>query len=536
MPGVDELDPDKAAALPTLASLLAAREHDDRTALIFGEQNWSWREVVQKARERHQYAVRLAGDRPLHLGLFMENTPEHVFWWLAATLHGAVAAGLNPTRRGPDLARDIAFTECSLVVTDTARRELLDGMEGLPRVVDVDETSYAQEVRVPLEGSVAAIANAVPREAVAFLLFTSGTTSAPKAVICSQGRMGRIAQQQQERRALTADDTFYVVMPLFHANALMAGIAPAIASGASVVLRRKFSASAWLDDVRRHGVTFFNYVGKPLNFILATPERPDDHDNPLRVAFGNEASEADIRRFQERFDCRVIDSFGSTEGEVQIMRTPETPSGSLGVARGRTVVVNPETLEECPRARFDERGRVTNGDEAVGEIVQLDGASLFEGYWRNPEATEKRLRHGWSWTGDLAYRDEEGYFYFAGRGGDWLRVDGENLATAPIERLLLRHEAFSGVAVVAVPDPVVGDQVLAVVECAPGHDFDATAFTEFLAAQPDLGTKWAPAFVKVVADLPRTPTNKMMKREVDAGIEPGTPHVWARQGSTYSPV
>ncbi|WP_110208804.1 AMP-binding protein [Nocardioides daejeonensis] len=512
---------------PTFAELVAAREYDDTPAVIFEGRSWSWREAVTEARRRVAlvWPHRPAAGEPWHIGLFLENTAEHVFWWLAAALDGATAVGLNPTRRGPDLQRDITFTDCRIVVVDSARRPLLPET-GLP-LVEVDAVGY--------DSGLAALppaATGTPTSSdLLSLVFTSGTTSAPKAVICTQGRMGRIAGQQVERRGLTAADTFYVVMPLFHSNAVMAGLAPAVATGATLVVRRRFSASNWLSDVRKHGVTFFNYVGKPLNYILATPERPDDAENPLRIAFGNEASERDIARFAERFGCTVIDSFGSSEGEIQIVRTPDTPSGALGRSlQPGVVVLDPETLQECPPAAFDEQGRLTNGDVAIGEIVNRDGAALFEGYWRNPEAEQQRLRHGWTWSGDLAYRDEAGFFYFAGRTGDWLRVDGENLAAAPIERLLLRYPGFGGVAVVATPDPAVGDQVLAVVELS--EPFDPEGFRTFLDAQPDLGTKWAPAFIKVTEELPRTPSNKVIKRQVDRGLASPL-GVWERHGSTY---
>ena len=144
-------------------------------------------------------------------------------------------------------------------------------------------------------------------------------------------------------------------MPLFHSNALMAGWAPALAAGATVALRERFSASQFLPDVRRYGVTYFNYVGKPLSYILATPELPDDADNPLRRVFGNEAAEADVARFAERFGCTVQDAYGSTEGGASVQRTPDTPRGALGRALPGTLIINPETGEECPRAVFDER-------------------------------------------------------------------------------------------------------------------------------------------------------------------------------------
>lgn len=518
---------------PTFAQLVAARADDGAPALWFEDRCWTWREVVTESRRRAGLLAQLRVDGPWHIGLALENTDEHLFWWCAAALAGATVVGINPTRRGPDLARDISFTECQLLVVDGSRRSLLDGLDiHIPaeRVLHVEDEAYAGRLATaPALGldQVDQIDPATPYS----LVFTSGTTSAPKAVICTQARLGRIAVQQAERRSLTSADVFYVVMPMFHSNAIMAGIAPAICTGGTIVLRRRFSASGWLPDVRRYGVTFFNYVGKPLNYVLATPAQHDDADNPLRIAFGNEATERDIAAFAQRFGCQVIDSFGSSEGEIRINRTPDSPPGSLGIAPEGTIVMDPETLAECPPAQFDESGVLLNAEQAVGEIVNTVGAPLFEGYWKNPEAEAKRLRHGWIWSGDLAYRDVDGYFYFAGRAGDWLRVDGENIATAPIERLLGRFEAFSAVAVLAVPDETVGDAVLAVAELAPGATFDAAAFAAFLAAQPDLGTKWTPRYLRLVEALPRTPTSKVVKRDVDTAIGAG---VLEREGSTFA--
>jgi len=165
---------------------------------------------------------------------------------------------------------------------------------------------------------------AVTEESLGLLLFTSGTSGAPKACLCSQGRLARIGGIVAQMFELTPDDACYLSMPLFHSNALMAGWAPALAAGSTAVLRERFSASGFLDDVRRYGVTYFNYVGKPLSYILATPERDDDADNTLRRAFGNEAAEADVARFAERFGCTVQDAYGSTEGGPRCS-APPTP-------------------------------------------------------------------------------------------------------------------------------------------------------------------------------------------------------------------
>ena len=294
------------------------------------------------------------------------------------------------------------------------------------------------------------------------LIFTSGTTGAPKAVRMSHGKLTGWGSNLAGRFPLTPDDVCYSAMPLFHSNAAVAGYTAPIAARATTVLRRRFSASGFLPDVREYGVTFFNYVGKPLTYILDTPARADDADSTLRIGFGNEAAPLDIDRFAQRFGCVVVDGYGSTEGGINMSKTDDTPPGSLGVPIPgfRAEIVDPDTGSECARARFDENGRLLNAEEAIGEIVNPDGAGSFEGYYNNPEANAERMRDGKYWTGDLGYRDDAGFFYFAGRNSDWLRVDGENFAAAPLEQIISRHPDVVLAAVYAVPSPEVGDEVM----------------------------------------------------------------------------
>ena len=158
----------------------------------------------------------------------------------------------------------------------------------------------------------------------------------------------------------------------------------------------------------------------------------------------------------------------------------------------------PRPVQECPPVdvRGPTAGRRTC-DEAVGEIVETAPTSGFEGYYRNEEATQARFRDGWYWSGDLAYRDADGWLYFAGRSNEWLRVDGENFAAAPVEAIIARHPDVRSLAVYAVPDDPVGDRVMVALELADGASSTPSAFDAFLAEQPDLGPKWLPAFVRV---------------------------------------
>jgi fatty-acyl-CoA synthase len=545
-------------AQQTVAALLLGRADDPRPGLLWRDRSWSWADVVAEGLRRAALAgavlgdggadgeVGLGGDAPAHVALLLDNVPEYALWLAGAALSGLVVVGANPTHRGEDLARDLAHTECAVLVTDAAHLPLVEGLDlgrrigrvarENRRVVVVDDPGY--EARLEAAASMVVVGRPVEESSLGYLIFTSGTSGAPKACRCTQGRLARISAIVAQMFQLTPDDVCYIAMPLFHSNALMAGWGPAIAGGAAVALPEhgKFSASGFLPDVRRHGATYFNYVGKPLSYILATPERPDDADNPLRRVFGNEGAEADVRRFGERFGCVVVDSYGSTEGGATVQRTPDTPPGALGRAPEGTMVVDPETGDECPRATFDPQGRLLNAEACIGELVSATGGTGFEGYWRNDDAEKARLRNGWYWTGDLAYRDEAGFFYFAGRADDWLRVDGENFAAAPVARILERHPDVRLAAVYAVPDRV-GDQVMAALELHEGSTFDPDEFADFLSGQTDLGTKWAPRFIRICKQLPQTATSKVLTRALRAERWHAPDPVWwtadGRPGTTY---
>ena len=332
---------------------------------------------------------------------------------------------------------------------------------------------------------------------------------------------------------VTRADVCYCCMPLFHGNALMACWAPALAVGATVALRRKFSASGFLPDIRRHGCTYFTYVGRTIAYILATEPTADDRDHVaapgLRYrgvgarprALCRPASAARWWRGTARANQRCRSCAHPTR-----RRTRWAGHASTTVPTSRSSTLPPAS-SALARASTN-TARSANGHDAIGELVNRRGVGSFEGYFANDEATTERLRNGWYWTGDLAYRDADGFFYFAGRTADWLRVDGENFSTAPVEAILHRFVGCVMVAAYAVPDPRTGDQVMAAIEMAPGHEFDPAEFVEFLAAQRDLGTKWTPRFVRVIDAMPLTANNKVNKQPLRAEAWRCTDPVWWR--------
>jgi len=510
---------------PNAAALLRrnAADFGDRVAIKFGDQSWTHGEYFREScRFAALFLERLPADGPRHVAVLLDNTPDYLFAFGGAALIGGAIVGLNHTRRDEHLLRDVEHTHCGLVITEPRHEQLLASIEGgVPTVLSSSRFADAGEPASTLGSSLAAAlaphADAKDPglepdiDSIWALIFTSGTSDAPKAVICSQRRLLVTGKRMSMIMDLNPDDIGYVCMPLFHSNAVQVGWAPSIVVPCAVGLGRRFSASGWLPDIRRYGSTYFNYTGKPLAYLLAQPERPDDADNTLRVSFGNEGSPEVVAGFARRFGLEVIDAYGATEGGVAVNRQDDMPAGALGLAPDHVQVVDDDGHEK-PRADLDERGRVRNAEESVGEIVNTQGVGPFEGYYNNHDATAKTTRFGWYWSGDLGYKDANGFLYFAGRNADWIRVDGENFPAGPIEEALRKAPGVVLAAVYGVPDDQAGDQAMAGLVLADGVAFDPAAFAQWLDAQDSIGPKWRPRYVRILRDPPTTGTNKIVKR------------------------
>lgn len=284
-----------------------------RDFLLFSDRRWThadyyaesirWARLLLDARDP---------DRPFHIGVLLDNVPEHLFAFGGAALSGATIVGVNSTRRGASLARDLRHTDCQILVSEPRHLGILadvvsqldipnerilvtrrwEECEPLPFGRDLDEA--LKEVQQRLREAFHQDPQAAVEASTRFcLLFTSGTTAAPKAVSIGHGRMISTGEYIGGLLSVGPDDTGYLAMPLFHASSQQCGFMPALLQGARLGLIRKFSKSQFLSDVRRYGVTYFNYTGKPLSYVLTTPRRPDDSENPLRACFGNEASHRD---------------------------------------------------------------------------------------------------------------------------------------------------------------------------------------------------------------------------------------------------
>jgi fatty-acyl-CoA synthase len=244
------------AALPTVTGLLLARAGSPEPGLRFEDRRWSWQEHVSEcARYAAALRARRTPGRPFHVGVLADNVPEFSFLLGGCAFAGAVLVALNPVRRGEALARDVTRTDCQYVLAEPDYAALLPAMD-VP-VLPLDGLELP--AHAPLEA-----APAMPDDLL-MLIFTSGTSGEPKAVRCTHGKIAVPGRMLAGRFGLGTGDTVYVSMPMFHSNAIMAGWAVGLAAGAAVALRRRFSASGFLPDIRAFGATYANYVGKPLS-------------------------------------------------------------------------------------------------------------------------------------------------------------------------------------------------------------------------------------------------------------------------------
>jgi fatty-acyl-CoA synthase len=367
------------------------------------------------------------------------------------------------------------------------------------------------------------------------VIYTSGTTGLPKGINNNHFKLLVIGLNVSRQLRLGPDDVGYACMPLFHSNALFLGFHPAFQVGGSVALRERFSASGFVPDLLRHGVSYWNYVGEPVHYILETlwerfagdearilAEVARNPRNRLRYALGNGASPPDIDRFVRWLGLEdMFELYGSTEAAISTFRKHSDPRGSVGEISDPNVRILDEQGGECPPAEVDAEGGIRNYADAVGEICRVaPDSALFQGYFDNPDASRAKHRDGVYHSGDLGHvqvLDGKRYLFFDGRTDDWIRKDGENFSAAQVARILQEHPDVALAAAYGVPCAVSDELVMAALKLRPGARFDPRGFHEFCERQVSTGgmdRKWIPDFVRLVDDFEYTQTQKVLVRSL----------------------
>lgn len=545
----------------TVGAQLDARAADpalaERAAILDGDRRITWRAFRDESvRWAHFLRGRLGpggGRHPAHVAMLLENHAELLMLYAGCAYAGHTLFGLNTGLRGETLAGVLNHSESRLLVVDEALlpevesaragfRHLRDEDILVLRGADGDGAlggrdvleCLAAEVGKPGE-SLDAPASDVGPETNLVVIYTSGTTGLPKGINNNHLKLLLIGGRVSGVLALDERSVGYACMPLFHSNALFLGFHSAFHVGGALAMRPRFSASEFVPDVLRHGVTFWNYVGEPVHYILAALERQyggDEErilaevaghpDNRLRYAVGNGAAPPDIDRFVRWLGLDdMYELYGSTEAAISTFRSRSDPRGSVGEVTDPAVRILNERGEECPPARLDADGRILNYAEAVGEICRVaPDTSLFQGYYGNAEANAAKHRDGVYHSGDLGHvleQDDRRLLFFDGRTDDWIRKDGENFSAAQVARILQEHPDVQLAAAYGAPCPVSDEWVMAALKLRPGARFDPAGFLAFCedqVAHGGMDRKWIPDFVRLVDEFEYTQTQKILVRNL----------------------
>ena len=440
------------------------------------------------------------------VSLLMPNSAEYIIAYFACWKLGALAGPVNSLLKEHETAFVMNNSEAKAILIHSEFLERIENIRSeLPHLRSVITFDEEAKATCEIKGDDPPVAQ-LGKDDDAIIIYTSGTTGKPKGCLLTHGNVIANARQISEWLKFTKNDRLLTIMPLFHMNAVSVTTMSALYAGGSTVISPKFSASQFWKTISDYQVTSFGSVATMLSILLNT--YPDGvpaglQTDQLRFAMcGSAPVPAEVmKKFEETFDCPVVEGYGLSESTCRSTFNPPGElrrAGSCGLAIGNKMKV------------FDDNDREV-ADGELGEIV-LRGENILKGYYKNPEATAIAFRSGWFHTGDVGYRDKDGYFYIVDRKSDMIIRGGENIYPREIDEVLYQHTAVAAAATIGVPDPLYGEEVAAFVVLKDGLKVSEEELISYCKEQ--LADYKCPKSIRIVKDIPKGPTGKLLKREL----------------------
>lgn len=518
----------------TLNDALAERvvERPEMPFLVFEATDGTVRELTYRELDARCEALAgglaelgiAAGDKVI---LRMATRAELLVSWFALLRLGAVAVPAVLSLTTEETAWMVEFVDAVAVITDPTWRETYEqlraSLPGLRHVVvAAGDPGPARDGVVSLAelerpGRRRYVTPSLAPDDLAEIIFTSGSTARPKGVMVTHANLLHSAERQSSMRALQDGDRCLTALPWFHINCQCVTVLTALAVGGTAILLERYSASRFMEQVRRHRATQVTLGSMLVRTLLAQPPSPEDVRHEVRRAFyGLPITDEERQAFERRFAMTLLNGYGLSEAVAEVTAVPvhgpkRWPSIGLPVQDRLVRLVDDAGQDVAPGQ--------------TGEIIVCGrpGWTLMKGYYRDPEATARTIRDGWLMTGDLAHADEAGYLYFVGRKKDIIKRAGENVSALEVEAALMSHPAVADVAVVAAPDPVRDEAVWAYVVVSD-NAIDGQQLIDYCAQR--LAPFKVPTTVRVCGELPLTAVGKIdkerLRREARTLVEAGS--------------
>ena len=499
----------------------AARRNPDKVFVEMGGEEVTYgkfRETALLTASMFQGLGVSSGDR---VCLFLPNCLEFLYCWFGLSYLGAISVPVNTAYKRDETAYILNDAEAVGLVAHKSLIDVATQAAGLspsvahkmfvaPGATSGDDAAVEPGWRgfrqVLSEAQPAAFLPQISPHTDSMLVYTSGTTGNPKGVRVSHLMYVAAGQGFAHWTEASPDDRFFTCLPYFHANVQYYSTMGALASGATLIVVDRFSASRFWDQVRNARATVVNFIGMMMPVLAKQPESPQDRDNEVRLFYGSPAFPPDfLEAFQARFGTEIIVGFGMTEtcyGAIEKIGDPRRPSSS-GQARPH------------PDSRFTNEIRIVDQETAVpleraqvGEVTIRNPATMA-GYWRNEEQTSQSLRDGWLFTGDLGWMDDDGFLYYVDRKKDIIRRRGENISSQEVENVIKSHPSVLDCAVIAVPSELGEDEVKAYVARRPESGLEPGEVVLWCAE--NLAYFKVPRYLEMRDELPRTPSLRVRK-------------------------
>jgi crotonobetaine/carnitine-CoA ligase len=467
-----------------------------------------------------------------HVSLMMANSIENVETWFGLCKAGLVEVPIHTASRGVALEYIVDHADSrAIVIDDQFLPHLVTVADRLPHLQHV-VVNGSTDAATDLPGHLTVHelpgirSDAAPpdldlnRRDTCTILHSSGTTGPPKGVVLSHESVLHLTRHLVWLMDYTADDRLYTTFPLFHNNAKFTSVTAAMECGGSLVIDKKFSASGFWDNARDKGITAFNYMGALLMMMYKQPERPDDADNPIRIAFGAPCPVEIWEPFEERFGVKLVEVFGMTEAPMACEnRLDDRRIGAAGKSSMTyDVIIGDENDQPCE-------------PDVPGEILVRPKHpwALFTEYYKNPEATVESWRNLWFHTGDRGRIDADGFVYFIDRMKDCIRRRGENISSWEIESCINAHPDVLESAAFGVSSELSESDVMVTLVTRPGTEVTPESILDFCHGK--IAHFAVPRYVHFVDALPKNHAERVQKVELRAvGV---TDDTWDREEAGY---